>query len=225
MPDCYFALGTTLAGLANVETLTGFAPHVLPAQAIPLQGPRAQRTLSGAVVRSGAVNVPLLWDIMTLAALRNLLTTYWGYSTASANLYASWLDETGHYSPFAVTVSRPYPGDGYQVNDQAWAKEITLAGHNWTLQSVTKSANYTVTTSDRLVYGNTGSGNVTLTLPAASAPGANTVFSFVKTSASNTLTVQRAGGDTINGGTSVSLSALNARVDVVSDGSSAWVTI
>lgn len=225
MPDAYFALGTTLAGLANVETITGYAPYVLPTQTIPLQGPVARRVLSGAVVRAGAVVVPMQWDVMTLAALRALLTTYWSYSTASASLYATWLDETGHYSPFAVTVSRPYPGDDYQINDQTWARQISLTAYNWTLQSVTKTSDYTVTTSDRLVYANTAGGNITLTLPAANAVSANTVFSASKTAAANTLTVQRAGSDTVNGGTNTTATALNARIDLISDGVSAWVTI
>jgi hypothetical protein len=175
MPDCYFALGTTLAALANVETITEYAPHVLPTQVIPLQGPAARRVLSGAVVRAGAVTMPMQWDVMKLSALRTLLTTYWSYTTASANLYASWLDETGNYSPFAVTVSRPYPGDDYQINDQTWARQISLTAYNWTLQSVTKTSAYTVTTSDRLVYANTTSGSITLTLPAAIAVASLTV--------------------------------------------------
>lgn len=225
MVDAYFALGTSLAALANVEVLTGYAPHVLPTQTIPLQGPAVRRVLSGAVVRNGAVIVPMQWDIMTLSALRTLLTTYWGYDTASASLYASWLDETGHYSPFAVTVSRPYPGDDYQINDQTWARQISLTAYNWTLQSVTKTSDYTVTISDRLVYADTTSGNIVLTLPAANAVNANTVFSAVKTAAGNTLTVQRAGADTVNGGTNTTATALNARIDVISDGVSAWVTI
>lgn len=225
MPNCYFALGASLAALANVETITEYAPHVLPAQLIPLQGPAARRVLSGAVVRNGAVTLPMQWDVMRLSALRALLTTYWGYTTASASLYASWIDETGHYSPFAVTVSRPYPGDDYQVNDQVWARQISLSAYNWTLQSVTKTANYTITASDRLVYADTTGGSVTLTLPAANAVNANTVFSAVKTAAANTLTVQRAGADTVNGGTDTAASASGARIDLVSDGVSAWVTI
>lgn len=225
MTYCYFALGTSLAALANVETITEYAPHVLPTQVIPLQGPTTRRVLSGAVVRNGAVGMSMQWDVMKLSALRTLLTTYWSYSTASANLYASWTDETGHYSPFSVTVSRPYPGDDYQINDQTWARQVNLTAYNWTLQSVSKTSSYSVTTSDRLIYCDTTGGTITLTLPAASAPGANTVFSFVKTVAGNSLTVQRAGGDTIDATTSVSVTAVNARVDVVSDGVSAWVTI
>lgn len=225
MAEYYFALGASLAALANVESITEYAPHVLPSQVIPLQGPVVRRSLSGAVVRNGAVTIPMQWDIMKLSALRTLLTTYWGYSTASASLYASWLDETGNYSPFSVTVSRPYPGEDYQINDQIWARQINLTAFNWRLQSVTKTGNYTVTTSDRLIYGNTAGGNITLTLPAASAPGADTVFSFVKTSASNTLTIQRDGADTINGGASVALSANNARLNIISNGVSAWTSI
>lgn len=221
----YFAIGTTLANLTNLEALTGYAPHVLPAARIPLRPPNARRVLSGAVVRTGAVAAPMQWDVMKLSDLRALVTTYWGDAKDSAALFASWLDETGRYSPFAVTVQRPYIGEHYQINDSVWAKEIALNAFDWRLQSVTKTANYTVTTSDRLIYANTGGGSITLTLPAAAAPNANTVFSFVKTSAANTLTVQRAGTDTLDGGTSVSLTALNARLDVVSDGISAWVSV
>ena len=221
----YFALGTTLANLTNLETLTGYAPHVLPAARVPLRGPIARRVLSGTVVRNGAVATSMQWDVMKLSDLRALTTTYWGDAKDSASLFASWLDETGHYSPFSVVVQRPYVGEHYQINDTVWAKEIRLDAFDWRLQSSTKTSNYTVTTSDRLIYANTASGNITLTLPAASAPNANTVFSFVKTAAANTLIVQRAGSDTLNGGTSVSLTALNARLNVISNGISAWVSI
>lgn len=68
---------------------------------------------------------------------------------------------------------------------------------------------------------NTTSGNVTLTLPAASASRGK-VFAFKRiTSASNTATVQRAGSDTVGGSTSFTLS-LNQTVILQNDGTTDW---
>jgi hypothetical protein len=74
-----------------------------------------------------------------------------------------------------------------------------------------------------LVLVNAAGGNVTLTLPAASALNARPIFFLlVRTDTSaNTVTVQRAGADAIEGATSLVLS-VGARQPLVSDGVSAW---
>lgn len=221
----YFALGTTLANLKNVEDIVGLPPHVLPNQAVPLTRPNARRTLSGAVVRNGAIATPLQWDVLRQRALRDLIALYWPDGEASAPLYASWLDETGRYSPFAVVVSRPQAGEDYEMTDSVWARAIRLPAFNWTLQSVTKTTSATLTASDRLVYCNTSSATVTLTLPAANAVNPNTVLSVVKTVAANQMIVQRSGSDTLDGGVSVTYTAAGTRADMVSNGVNAWRTI
>lgn len=224
MTLAYFALGTTLANLTNIETTVSTTPaHVLPANRVPLAGPIRRVTLDRKVQRTGSIDVALQWDIMKTSELDALIRAYWtDYTTITVSLYVTAIDETGYYSPFSVNLERPYQGDNYNLDNGTWARNITANGLNWVLQSATKNSNATITTGERLVYGDTSSSNVTLTLPAANAPNANTVFSFQKTSASNTLTIQRAGADTLAGGTSIALTANNARIDIVSDGVSAW---
>lgn len=87
-----------------------------------------------------------------------------------------------------------------------------------------KTADYTATASDYFVTADATSGNVTITLPAANARGAGkTPFVRVKRidSSGNTVTVQRAGSDTIDGGTTTTLAALGAK-DFSSSGGTAW---
>jgi len=225
MPQFYFAIDATLAALKNVETVVTHPPHVLPQQRIPLLGPVRKQTLDKAVHRVGSINVDMQWDLMFLADLNTFILTEWGdYLTASKALYASWLDESGHYSPFSVTLERPVEGEHYTVADPVHVRELRVPGYAWTLQSVTKTSNYSVTTSDRLIYVDTSGGSVTLTLPAAASMNPYTVFSFVKTSASNNLVLDGNGAETIDGAATKTLTALNVRADLYSTGS-AWISL
>lgn len=74
-----------------------------------------------------------------------------------------------------------------------------------------------------LVQVSAASGNVTLTLPAASAAGgAAMAFTFARTDTSgNSVTVNRAGSDTIEGLASIAIPT-GGRIGLVSDGVSAW---
>ncbi len=69
----------------------------------------------------------------------------------------------------------------------------------------------------------------TWTLPAASAMRPGSIIRIVDLSSAisltNTLTITRAGGDTINGGTSVVLSAPLSSISLTSDGGSQWYAI
>lgn len=225
LTESFFAIGASLAALANVETALRFPPHVLdPTTRIPLLGPIRRQTLDRAVQRNGAASVAMTWDMVRDDALQAFIVATWGgYTTASKALYASWLDESGHFSPFAVTLERPLQGEHYTLSN-GWVQQLRIPGYGWTLQSATKSANYTVTASDRLLYVDTTSGNVTLALPAAATPGAYTLFSAVKTAAGNNLVLDPNGSELIDGASTKTITALNARVDFYSDGT-AWHTL
>jgi hypothetical protein len=89
---------------------------------------------------------------------------------------------------------------------------------------VSKTANYTVVQGNSVIFADCTSGNITLTLPAANIAGAGFApWFFVKRidSSTNTVSVVRAGADTIDGGTTFVLGALQS-CDIVSDGVSAW---
>ena len=220
----YFAIApdAELANLINVETWTKLPPHILPDRAIPLTGKVRRRALSGAARHDGMIEGVLAFDLMARADFNTFMIAVFGdFVTPSKQISLTLIDESGTYSPFLGTIEKPT----FEIAAGGMLREITFPLADLTLQSVTKTGAYTITAADRLVYGDTSGGSFTLTLPAASAIQPNTVISVGKVGASNTLTVQRVGADTINGGTSLALTANAARIDLVSDGVSKWVSI
>jgi len=223
MAQTYFSIGSTLAGLTNIESTYGLIANVLPDARIPLTGGIRRRSLAGVSRADGFINGVLRVDFAAQSELDSFVyAIFGGYTTVSAAKYMTLIDETGHYSSFYGYIDKP----SSSVVSGGYLRNIEFQLAALTLQTVTKTSNATLTASERLVYASTASGNVTLTLVAASSVQANTVVSVVKTSASNTLSIQRGGSDTLNGGTSaITRTANYARVDLVSDGVSAWVTI
>lgn len=92
----------------------------------------------------------------------------------------------------------------------------------------TFSANTTLTVDDAgLVLVNASGGARSITLPAANALGGRPIlFRVIKNdSTANAVTIQRAGTDTIEGATSLTLPTQWASVTLISDGSGAWVAL
>jgi hypothetical protein len=90
------------------------------------------------------------------------------------------------------------------------------------------SANATLTVDNAgLVLVNASAAGPTITLPAADALGGRPIRFEIKKidSSANAVTVQRAGSDTIEGATSVTLSSQWASTTLVSDGVSGWVVL
>jgi hypothetical protein len=89
----------------------------------------------------------------------------------------------------------------------------------------TLSSNTTLTPAQAgTVFVSAASGNITLTLPAVAAVGAGVSleYTFIRTdSSANTLTIQRAGSDLIEGGTTFAL-AIGTRTTLHGDGGSVW---
>jgi hypothetical protein len=90
---------------------------------------------------------------------------------------------------------------------------------------VSKTANYTAVETDSIIFCDASGGSFTITLPAANIAGAGFSMSLrikrIDTTVANTVTVARAGGDTIDGGTSFVMGPLQA-CDLENDGSSKW---
>lgn len=84
-----------------------------------------------------------------------------------------------------------------------------------------KSANYTMTSSDCTIIGTSGAGGITITLPAANT-SANLIIIKKVDSGAGALTIARAGTDTIDGATSISLAAQYNQAVLLSDGSGSW---
>jgi hypothetical protein len=220
----YFAIAAngTLTSLVNVTTLTEFDPSIESEFLTPLTGKVRRKTYSGIMRHDGYIDSVLFFNLMRVSYYRTFMNTvFGGFTTPSKAVALTLFTEDEYYTPFLGRVEK---AAFTPVND-VWIRDVRFPLSNLIKQTVTKSSNASLTTSERLVYGNTAGGNVTLTLPAASAIGANTVVSAQKTSASNTLTIQRAGSDTVEGGTSVALTANYGRYDLYSDGVSAWKVV
>lgn len=82
------------------------------------------------------------------------------------------------------------------------------------------TASYAVQLSDQLVLASAAAGNVTLTLPPATA-GAEIVFKRTDSSG-NTMTIAPQAGQTVDNGASVALAALG-RARLYSDGTAWWI--
>lgn len=226
MTNAYFALGTTLANMANVETWIDVPPNILENGPAPLLGGTLTTLASGATRRDGFASHTWTLDVESRAQYDAFILNATGahYTAQSRGVYISTIDETGHYSPFFAYISRPYPRESVRVTVGGWLRDIGVLFTNLQLQSVTKTSAYTITTADRLTYVDTTSGNVTVTLPAAATVTANTVYSVEKTAAGNTVTVEGDGAETIDGSANASLTSLYSRLDLISTGS-AWVSI
>lgn len=214
MTISYFAFATTLAGLTNVETVIGYPPQVLESGRIPRLRPTKTRGLDSSVVRNGKINVPLRLDALTEEERIALNTFLFASQTvAGKQLYASAIDEFRFFSPFAVYVDRPYEGQDYRlVSGGAWVRDLVLPCSNWTLQSLDKSADYTITTADHYIVTDNSGGDVTLTFGALSGFNSDVVYSVEVETAGNDTIVKAAAGD--GGATIATLSAAGARCDI-----------
>jgi hypothetical protein len=226
MTNAYFAIGTTLAGMANVETWLTVPPHILENGPAPLLGGTLTALASGATRRDGFASHSWTLDLASRSDYDAFILNATGahYTAQSRGVYISTIDETGHYSPFFAYISRPYPRESVRVTVGGWLRDIGVLFTNLRLQSVTKTSAYTITTADRLVYVDTTGGNVTVTLPAAATVTTNTVYSVVKTAAGNTVTLDGSGAETVDGNANKAVTALYGRLDVISNGTG-WVSI
>lgn len=215
----YFAIAAngTLASLVNVTTLTEFDPTILPEYLTPLTGKVRRKTYSGVMRHDGYIDSVLFFNLMRVSYYRTFMNTvFGGFNVASKAVALTLLTEDGYYTPFLGRVEKPT----FAYANEAWLKNVRFPLSNLIKQAVSKSANYTVTTSDRLINVDTSGGNVTLTLPALSGVTVNTVYSFVKSaSASNNLVIDPNSSELIEGASTYTLTALYSRIDVYSDGS------
>lgn len=87
--------------------------------------------------------------------------------------------------------------------------------------TITSAASpYTLVSEAGLLLSNTASGNITVNLPAAY--GSGRLVTVVKTSASNTVTLDGNASETINGATTYAMTADNAVVQIVDGASGKW---
>lgn len=200
----------TGAGTGSVRTLTG------PAAGITV-------TNGGGV--AGNPTLALANDLAAVEGLastgiaRRTGTDAWSVGTAVANSELATMA--------ANTVKANATGGSATPTDVTAATARSSSLFNIDAATSTGDANYTILATDRMVYHTALSAARTDTLPAANAvnPGQQFVINDFRgvATASNTITLQRAGADTINGLSSVV--AINAAFGAGifwSDGVSRW---
>jgi hypothetical protein len=219
----YFAIAAngTLASLVNVTTLTEFDPSIEEEKLTPLTGKVRRKTYAGVMRHDGYIDSELFFNVMRVSSYRTFMNTiFGGFNVASKAVALTLLTEDGYYTSFVGRVEKPT----FAYTNEAWLKNIRFPLSDLIKQAVPKSSNYTVTTSDRLINVDTSGGSVTLALPALAGVTVNTVFSAVKTSASNSLIFDPNSSELIEGASTYTLTAQYSRIDFYSDGSQ-WKVI
>jgi hypothetical protein len=81
----------------------------------------------------------------------------------------------------------------------------------------TITTDYVVTNFDRMIFVDTTGGNITVYLPSATTT-AGREFVIQKSSASNTVTIQAYTGETVERGSTITLSGLGETITIISNG-------
>lgn len=152
-------------------------------------------------------------NIDTVAAANTAVTT------VSTNIVAV----NSAYTNIAAIIDAPNQAAA-AANSAAQAAASAASGMYSAVQD--KSANYTIVAADAgdLIRVSTGSGAVTITLPAISAVGDGFKIAVVKwTSDASAVNIARSGSDTINGATSAQIGSQYSQIILVADGeTSTW---
>jgi hypothetical protein len=159
-------------------------------------------------------NNDALYFTVTTASTRKKVALYDDSLGATGDIY--YRNSSGIFTRLAVGAD----GKVLKVasGQPAWGDANTAA-------TATKTSNYTIVSgTDVVILANATAGAVTITLPSA-ASSAGYKFDIKRIdSTGNACTIARSGTDTIDGGTSLTLSVQYISVTVVSDGS-AWYII
>jgi hypothetical protein len=121
-------------------------------------------------------------------------------------------------------ITEPGASDLYAIVNSGVTSKVTRANNNKIItESTAKTSNYTFTANDETIKFDTSSGNITASLPTAVGIKGKW-YVAIKTSASNTLTIDPDGSETINGSSTYAITNNNSTVTIQSDGSNWYVT-
>lgn len=150
-------------------------------------------------------------------------TAAWGSSSPIDLLQASDFVAAGDIlvATGSGTVARLPVGTTGQalVVDTAQTQKVKWSNATGTAATVTKTANYTATSDDHTIRIDTTSGNVTIALPTA-ASSVGRIYTFKKTVAANTATIDPSGAETIDGSSTSTLSSQYDKLTIQSNGTS-----
>jgi len=172
--------------------------------------------LSAAEAGAVEFNTDSLFFTITTGTVRKKIALYDDASGATGDLY--YRDSSGNFVRLAAGAT----GKTLRVSGglPVWSD----ADANPAVATVTKTANYTIAGTDVVIFADAAGGNVTITLPSA---GSFSGYSFyvkrIDNSSSNTCSVARSGGDTIDGATSFSLDTQYFAVRIISNGNNWYI--
>lgn len=166
---------------------------------------------------AGAVefNSDSVYFTITTGTVRKKVALYDDSSGATGDLY--YRDSSGNFVRLGVGSN----GKTLRVVSglPAWSDPATA-----TFATNTQTSNYTITGTDVVVFADATSGNVTITLPTASANSGYRFYVKRIDGSGNSCAVARSGSDTIDGQTSIPLVQQYTSMTIVSNGS-AWYII
>lgn len=174
---------------------------------------------SGSLLTSPATgsmefNSDSLYFTITTGTTRKKVAIYDDSSGATGDTY--YRDSSGNFVRLGIGSA----GQVLKVSSgspalPAWG----ASSSNSNFTTGTQTSNYTITSSDTVVFADATSGNVTITLPAASGLSGYRFYIKRIDNAAHSVTVARSGSDTIDGLTSLTLDVQYTALAVVSNGS------
>jgi hypothetical protein len=169
--------------------------------------------LSSPAAGSVEYNTDSLYFTISTGTTRKKIAIFDDSSGATGDTY--YRDSSGNFVRLGIGST----GQFLQVSSglPSWGRV------NGTYTTSTQTSSYTITNSDTVVLVNATSGNVIVTLPAASGMTGYRFYVKRIDSSSNTVTIGRSGSDTIDGMTSFTLDIQYTAVGVISNGTSWYI--
>lgn len=154
-----------------------------------------------------------LYFTVTTGTTRKKVALYDDSSGASGDLY--YRDSSGNF----VRLAAGSNGSVLKVASGLPSWGTT----NGTFTTGTQTSNYTITSTDTVVFADATSANVTITLPVASGLAGYRFYIKRIDSSAHTVTVSRSGSDTIDGAASFTLDMQYTAITVISNGSNWYI--
>lgn len=172
--------------------------------------------LSSAEAGAVEFNTDSLYFTITTGTVRKKVAIYDDSSGATGDTY--YRDSSGNF------VRLPIGAAGKTLRVSGGLPSWSDADNDPAVATGTKTSDYTISGTDVVIFADATSGNVTITLPAASSFAGYNFYVKRIDSSGNTCSVARSGSDTIDGSTSFLLDTQYFAVRVVSNGSN-WFVI
>jgi hypothetical protein len=171
--------------------------------------------LSAAEAGAVEFNTDSLYFTITTGTVRKKIALYDDTSGANGDLY--YRDSSGNF------VRLPVGATGKTLRVSGGIPAWSDVDANPTLATSTKTTNYTIVGTDVVIFADAAGGNVTITLPSATTFAGYSFFVKRIDSSTNSCSVARSGGDTIDGATSFVLDTQYFAARIISNGNNWYI--